>query len=88
MVLGGETPNSLLSPPGLLVPQLNKGSGARLGGQVLTVVEGARGEKIGWEEVGVVSDTMGQVLDDLCLHQLLQEFLLLGYVVCPRLFDG
>lgn len=33
--------------------------------------------------MGVNSDTIGQVCDDVGLHQLAEELLLLGYVVCP-----
>lgn len=33
--------------------------------------------------MGVNLDTIGQVCDDICLHQLTKELLLLGYVVCP-----
>lgn len=33
--------------------------------------------------MGVNSDTIGQVCDDVGLHQLAEKFLLLGYVVCP-----
>ena len=38
--------------------------------------------------VGVNSDTVGQVCDDVGLHQLAEELLLLGYVVCPRLWEN
>lgn len=40
---------------------------------------------VGWG--GVNSDTFGQVCDDVGLHQLAEELLLLGDVVCPRLWE-
>lgn len=38
--------------------------------------------------VGVNSDTVGQVCDDVGLHQLAEELLLLGYIMCPRLWEN
>lgn len=35
--------------------------------------------------MGVNSDAVGQVCDDVGLHQLAEELLLLPDVVCPRL---
>lgn len=37
---------------------------------------------------GVNSDAVGQVCDDVGLHQLAEEFLLLGDVVSPRLRES
>lgn len=37
---------------------------------------------------GVNSDTVGQVCDDVGLHQLAEEVLLLGDVVSPRLGEA
>lgn len=46
-----------------------------------------RREKVEDCGVGVNSDTVGQVCDDVGLHQLAEELLLLGYIMCPRLWE-